>query len=94
MMNFRGHRCSILAVEASVNAVEGVDESRLIPDSADEDAQAELRIVPAPDLDQRDLKRRVLAVVTPPGLVRTVTFVTDLPRTASGKPIRRPNQPD
>ncbi|WP_028707785.1 class I adenylate-forming enzyme family protein [Propionicicella superfundia] len=89
MLNFRGNRVSVVAVEAVVNLIPGVRESLLHPDGPGEDAQGELLVVAADDADQRAIRRQVLSAVTPKGLVRQVTFVADLPRTRSGKALRR-----
>jgi acyl-coenzyme A synthetase/AMP-(fatty) acid ligase len=48
-----------------------------------------LLIVAEEGADEKAIRRRALATVTPKGLLRQVTFVTDLPRTRSGKPLRR-----
>lgn len=89
MMNFRGNRVSVVSVEAVVCLIEGVQDARLQPDAHVEDAQGELLIVADEGADERAIRRLALAAVTPKGLLRQVTFVTDLPRTRSGKPLRR-----
>jgi acyl-coenzyme A synthetase/AMP-(fatty) acid ligase len=89
MMNFRGNRVSVVSVEAVVCLIEGVQDARLQPDAHVEDAQGVLLIVAEEGADEKAIRRRALATVTPKGLLRQVTFVTDLPRTRSGKPLRR-----
>lgn len=89
MMNFRGNRVSVVAIEAVVDRIDGVRESRLQPDSADEDAQGELLIEPEPDADRKAIRRGVLGTVTPKGIIRAISFVDELPRTRSGKALRR-----
>lgn len=88
MMNFRGNRVSLVAVEAVVDGLEGVRQSRLCPDARQEDASAELLIVAEPSAEQKLLRMDVLRAVVPRGLVRRITFVDDLPTTRSGKAIR------
>lgn len=89
MMNFRGNRVSLPSVEALVNGIAGVRESRLRPDSREEDAPAELLIVAEQGAEQKPIRMAVLRTVVPKGLVRQITFVDDLPTTRSGKAIRR-----
>lgn len=88
MMNFRGNRVSLPSIEARINSVPGVAESRLKLDSEAEDALAELLLVLAPDADPHEVKRLALRAVVPRGLIGRVSFVTDLPKTRSGKAIR------
>lgn len=89
MMNFRGNRVSVLSVEAVVNRVDGVRECCLRPDSTDEDSQAELLIVADADADIKAVRRAALAAVSPAGLVRRITLLDELPRSSSGKLLRR-----
>lgn len=89
MMNFRGNRVSLPAVEALINGLDGVQQSRLRPDSREEDAPGELLIVAEPGAEQKPIRMAVLRAVVPKGLVRQITFVDDLPTTRSGKAIRR-----
>ncbi len=88
MMNFRGNRVALPAVESLVDGIAGVLQSRLRPDSRADDAPAELLIVPAPDADRKAIRMAVLRTVVPRGLVRQISFVDDLPTTRSGKAIR------
>lgn len=89
MMNFRGNRVSLPAVEALIDGIDGVLQSRLRPDSREEDAPAELLIVAEPGAEQKPIRMAVLRTVAPKGLVRQITFVDHLPTTRSGKAIRR-----
>jgi acyl-coenzyme A synthetase/AMP-(fatty) acid ligase len=89
MLNFRGNRISAVAVEANVVALDGVRDARLIPDSRDEDAQCALRVIASDDADRSRLRREILRVIAPRGLVRNVRFVERLEFTHSGKPSRR-----
>lgn len=88
MMNFRGNRVSLPAVEALIDDIDGVLQSRLRPDSREEDAPAELLIVAEPGAEQKPIRMSVLRTVVPKGLVRQITFVDHLPTTRSGKAIR------
>lgn len=88
MMNFRGNRVSLPAVEALVNGLEGVQNSRLRPDSPEEDSPAQLMIVAEHGADENRIRMAVLRSVVPRGLVRQIAFVDDLPITRSGKAIR------
>lgn len=63
-------------------------QSRLRPDSREEDAPAELLIVAEPGAEQKPIRMSVLRTVVPKGLVRQITFVDHLPTTRSGKAIR------
>lgn len=89
MMNFRGNRVSLLAIEAQVDGIDGVLKCRLRPDSREEDAPAELLIIAEPGADQKPIRMAALRTVVPKGLVRQITFVDELPTTRSGKAIRR-----
>lgn len=89
MMNFRGNRVSLPAIEALVNGLDGVQQSRLRPDSREEDAAAELLIIAEPGAERKPIRMAVLRTIVPKGLVRQITFVDDLPTTRSGKAIRR-----
>ncbi|GAA0335747.1 class I adenylate-forming enzyme family protein [Micropruina glycogenica] len=89
MMNFRGNRVSLPAVEALIDGIDGVRQSRLRPDSREEDTPAELLIVAEPGAEQKPIRMAVLRTVVPKGLVRQITFVDHLPTTRSGKAIRR-----
>lgn len=88
MMNFRGNRVSVVRVEAQAMRIEGVIDARAVPDSREEDAQCTLRLVLSETTDPSRVRRDVIAVVEPRGIVRTVEFVDDLPKTRSGKAIR------
>lgn len=89
LMNFRGNRVSVVALESVVATVPGVLDCRVVPDSRQEDAQAELRLVLSRDADLASVRAQALQLVVPQGLVRAITVVDELPRTRSGKPIRR-----
>jgi acyl-coenzyme A synthetase/AMP-(fatty) acid ligase len=89
MLNFRGNRVSAVAVEARVMELDGVQDARLVPDARDEDAQCVLSLITAPGSDRHWLRREVLRVVVPRGMVREVEFVDHLGVTRSGKPLRR-----
>jgi acyl-coenzyme A synthetase/AMP-(fatty) acid ligase len=89
LMNFRGNRVSVVSVEATVILLPAVLDARLTPDSRDEDAQCMLRVVPQADAPRDELRREIIRTVTPKGLIREITFVEELERTRSGKPIRR-----
>jgi acyl-coenzyme A synthetase/AMP-(fatty) acid ligase len=89
MLNFRGNRVSAVAVEARVMELEGVQDARLVPDARDEDAQCVLSLITTPGSDHHKLRREVLRVVVPRGMVREVEFVDHLGVTRSGKPLRR-----
>lgn len=88
LMNFRGNRVSVVSVEACVNLIAAVVGSRLTPDSRDEDAQCLLQVVAQADAPRDELRRKIIRMVTPKGLIREITFVEVLARTRSGKPIR------
>jgi acyl-coenzyme A synthetase/AMP-(fatty) acid ligase len=88
LMNFRGNRVSVVSVEAAVILITGVLDARLTPDSRDEDAQCTLRVIPQADAPRDQLRREIIRMVTPKGLIREITFVETLERTRSGKPIR------
>lgn len=88
MMNFRGNRVSLVALEALVDGLEGVQQSRFRPDSHEDDAPAELLIIAEPNADPKRIRMAALRTVEPRGLVRSITFVDDLPTTRSGKAIR------
>lgn len=88
LMNFRGNRVSVVSVEARVNLIAAVLDSRLTPDSRSEDAQCALRVVAQADAPLDELRREIIRTVTPKGLIREITFVDVLARTRSGKPIR------
>jgi acyl-coenzyme A synthetase/AMP-(fatty) acid ligase len=88
LMNFRGNRVSVVSVEATVTLITAVLEARLTPDSRDEDAQCTLRVVAQADAPRDELRREIIRVVTPKGLIREIIFVEALERTRSGKPIR------
>jgi acyl-coenzyme A synthetase/AMP-(fatty) acid ligase len=87
-MNFRGNRVSVVSVEAIVILIAAVLDARLTPDSRDEDAQCTLRVIPKADTPHDELRREIIRMVTPKGLIREITFVETLERTRSGKPIR------
>jgi acyl-coenzyme A synthetase/AMP-(fatty) acid ligase len=89
LMNFRGNRISVVSVEATVILITAVLDARLTPDSRDEDAQCTLQVVAQADTPCDELRREILRMVTPKGLIREITFVETLERTRSGKPIRR-----
>jgi acyl-CoA synthetase (AMP-forming)/AMP-acid ligase II len=89
VMNFRGNRVSVVSVETNLTQITGVLDARLKPDSRDEDAQCTLRVVAAADAPRAELRREIIRSVTPKGLIREITFVEELERTRSGKPIRR-----
>ena len=89
MLNFRGNRVSAVAVEATVASIAGVKDARLVPDGRDEDSQCALHIIANDHADHRQLRREILRVVSPRGLVRELTFVDHLDFTRSGKPLRR-----
>lgn len=89
VMNFRGNRVSVVAVEAAVMHLPGVLDARLTPDSRDEDALCVLHVVARADTPRDDLRRDILRAVTPKGLVREIAFVDELEKTRSGKAVRR-----
>lgn len=89
MLNFRGTRVSVVAIEAAATQVEGVSEARFAPDSQDEDTQGTLELVREPEADEGAIRREVVRVVTPRGIIKTVSFVPFLETTRSGKPLRR-----
>ncbi|WP_454114613.1 class I adenylate-forming enzyme family protein [Microbacterium lacticum] len=88
MMNFRGNRVSVVRVEAQAMRADGVIDARAIPDSRDEDAQCTLRLVLSDTADSSHVRRDVISLVEPRGIVRAIEFVADLPKTRSGKAIR------
>jgi acyl-coenzyme A synthetase/AMP-(fatty) acid ligase len=88
-MNFRGNRVSVVSVEATVMQVSGILDARLKPDQHSEDAQCALRVIAQSDAHRDKLRREIIKVVTPKGLIREITFVESLERTRSGKPVRR-----
>jgi acyl-coenzyme A synthetase/AMP-(fatty) acid ligase len=88
LMNFRGNRVSVVSVEAIVILIAAVLDARLTPDSRDEDAQCTLRVIPKADTPHDELRREIIRMVMPKGLIREITFVETLERTRSGKPIR------
>ena len=89
MLNFRGNRVSLVVVEAAAARIEGVLDVRAVPDSREEDAQCVLEVVAAPGIDRAVIKKALLRVVEPRGLIRAVEFVEVLQTTRSGKPLRR-----
>ena len=78
-----------VAVEASVVGIDGIQDARLIPDARDEDAQCVLRVIANGGSNHGRLRREILRVVVPRGMVREVDFVDQLEFTRSGKPLRR-----
>lgn len=90
MHNFRGNRVSLRAVENRIGQVPGVLAALLQPESAAEDAVCRLLLVAAPASDPATVRRAALAQVEPRGLVSQVQLVDDLPRTRTGKLLRRP----
>jgi len=89
VMNFRGNRISVVSVEATMMQIAGVLDARLTPDFRGEDAQCSLRVVALEDADQGALRREIIRLVTPKGLIREISFVQTLEKTRSGKAIRR-----
>jgi acyl-coenzyme A synthetase/AMP-(fatty) acid ligase len=89
VMNFRGNRVSVVSVEATMMQMTGVLDARLKPDSRNEDTQCTLRVVAEADAHRGELRREIIRTVTPKGLIREITFVEELEKTRSGKPIRR-----
>jgi acyl-coenzyme A synthetase/AMP-(fatty) acid ligase len=71
-----------------VMRIASVLDARLRPDLHDEDAQCTLRVVARAYAHQGQLRREIIKVVAPKGLIREITFVEELERTRSGKPIR------
>lgn len=89
VMNFRGNRVSVVSIEATVTLITAVLDARLTPDSREEDAQCRLQVVARKGTPRHELRREIIKMVTPRGLIREITFVRALERTRSGKPVRR-----
>lgn len=89
MLNFRGNRVSVVSVEAITVAIDGVRDARLIPESSDEDSPCCLQVVAAERADHKRIRREVLRVINPRGLISRVQFIDRLEFTRSGKPVRR-----
>ena len=89
VMNFRGNRLSVVSVEAATMQIGGVLDARLTPDFRGEDAQCSLQVVARQDADHGKLRREIIRLVTPKGLIREISFVQALEITRSGKAIRR-----
>jgi len=89
IMNFRGNRVSVVAVEATVMKIAGVLDAALTPDAGDEDAQGNLQVVTLADADHTEIRLAIIRTVKPKGLVREIAFVEALERTRSGKITRR-----
>lgn len=89
LVNFRGNRVSLPAVEANIMTIRGVIDARLTPASRDEDATCDLAIILTADAAEDAIRREITRLITPRGLVREIRSVDSLPRTRSGKPLRR-----